>query len=192
MEAGTARLTGRRCAAVALTSVLVLSAAACSDDDDDAVAATATSCDETAVSEERREADPEEPGTFVMDDVRHEVVESGCERIILDLEPVDDAADLGYSVSYRQGPLPGPSGPIEVDGESILEIVIQETSARDRDLDAPEPATDSEIVVDIVRLPEVPGGLVWAFGVAQRVPFTVDVDQSSPSQLIVTLTASAP
>lgn len=172
---------------IGLALMLSTSMASCAGDDDEA-ATNLAACGADGTTE-RREADPEDASTFVITDVRRETVQGDCERLIFDLEPSSGGTGLAYGVSYRQGPLAGPTGPIEVDGETILEVVLRGSSA-DSALEAPELGGESDLFVDAVELPEVPGGAVWAFGVAQRRPFTVTVEENATVQLIVTFGSS--
>lgn len=168
--------------------LLVPLMAGCSDDEDEGASAS-LACEADGTTE-RQEAGPEPSSSFVITDVRQETVQGGCERLIFDLEPSDGDTALAYGVSYREGPLPGPSGPIEVDGHSILEVVLRESSA-DSGVGPPDLGGDSDLFVEAVQLPEVPGGAIWAFGVVERRPFTVTVEGSSTVQLIVTFAPSS-
>lgn len=125
-------------------------------------------------------------GPFRISEVRHEVVQQGCEeRLVFLFESLPDGSEPGYDVSYRDTPFPGTAGEIEVGGEALLEIVLFEASAGTE----PTSSAQAELVVDIVKPPEVPGGSLWLAGLGQRHPFTVSVVQTPQPALIVAIGA---
>jgi hypothetical protein len=128
-------------------------------------------------------------GPFQISEVRHEVIEPGCEeRVVFIYESLPDGAEFGYDAFYRDGPFIGPAGEIEVAGEAILEVVLFEAQPDDESAE-PRRAGDAELVLDIVQAPAIPGGSVWLIGLERERPFTVSVERTPEPALIVTIGA---
>lgn len=123
---------------------------------------------------------------FRISEVRHEIVRPGCEeRLLFIFGSLPDGAEPGYEVFYREDPFSGPAGEIEVGGEKLLEVVLLEASGGRE----PGRATEAELVVDIVKPPEVPGGSLWLIGLGEEHPFTVGIERTPEPALIVAIGA---
>ncbi len=169
--------------------VLGILAIACGDDgggnDEDAIRDTLGAACEFAGSTDVPRVESV-GGPFRISDVRHEVIQPGCEdRLIFIYESLPDGAEPGYEIIYRDTPFLGPTGDeIEVGGEALLEIVLLEAKGAE-----PRLAADAELVVDIVKAPELPGGSIWLIGLEQERPFTVSVERTPEPALIVAIGA---
>ncbi len=168
--------------------VLGILAIACGDDgggnDEDAIRDTLGAACEFAGSTDVPRVESV-GGPFRISDVRHEVVQPGCEeRLVFIYESLPDGAAPGYEIFYRDTPLLGPTGEIEVGGEAFLEIVLLEAKGAE-----PRRAADAELVVDIVKAPELPGSSLWLIGLGQERPFTVSVERTPEPALIVAIGA---
>lgn len=125
-------------------------------------------------------------GLLRISEVRHEVVQAGCEeRMVFIFNSLGDGAEPGYFVQYRTAPFRGPTGEeIEVGGEALLEIVLDALGGAE-----PSPAADAELVVDIVKPPELPDGSFWLIGLEEERPLSISVERTPEPALIVTIGA---
>lgn len=172
---------------VGLLAVLFVALPACAGDDDSKAGGDARTTCEFAGSTEVPRVEPVE-GPLRISEVRHEIVQAGCEeRVVFIFESLPDNAEPGYIVRYTEPPFRGPGGEITVAGEVLLEVVLLEAFGG-----AAEPllAADAELIVDIVKPPEVGGGSLWLLGLEQERPFTVSVERGSEPTLIVAIGAS--
>ncbi len=168
-----------------LFGVLLVAFAACAEDDDKEAAGDGGAACEFAGSTDVPRVESV-GGPFRISDVRHEVVQPGCEeRLVFLYESLPDGTEPGYEILYRDTPLLGPTGDeIEVGGEALLEIVLLEAKGAE-----PRRAADAELVVDIVKAPELPGASLWLIGLGQERPFTVSVERTPEPALIVAIGA---
>lgn len=171
---------------VLLLAVLFVALPACAGDDDSEAGGDARAACEFAGSTEVPRVEPVE-GPFRISEVRHEVVQAGCEeRVVFIFESLPDDAEPGYVFRYTDLPFRGPAGEIEVGGEVLLEIVLLEAFGGTAE---PLRASDAGLVVDIVKPPEVGGGSLWLLGLEQERPFTVSVERAPEPALIVAIGA---
>lgn len=171
---------------VLLLGVLLMASGACAGGDDSEAAGDGGGACEFDGSTDVPRVEPV-GGPFRISEVRHEIVQPGCEeRLVFIFESLPDDAEPGYEVRYRDTPFRGPAGEIEVGGDALLEIVLFEAGGGAE----PSRAADAELVVDIVKPPEVPGGSLWLMGLEQERPFTVGVERTPEPALIVAIGAS--
>lgn len=164
----------------------MLFSVACGERGDGGIAGGGDDACEFAGSTSEPKIDPA-GGPFEITEVVHEVVQDDCEETVtFSFGSLPADARPGYHVFYRRAPIRGPDGQeVEVDGESILEIVLFDAS------DGTEPtlAGNDGLVVDIVKPPEVPGGSLWLLGLEEERPFTVRFERTPRSSLVVSVGA---
>lgn len=140
----------------------------------------------------QRSAPPDGTGTALLTAVRVGRNE-GFERIVFEFE---GTSVPGYRVGWVDGPVTadGSGEPVEVDGDALLEIVLQPASGVDMSspelrvtYDGPDRIDTSgttEVLTDLVRTGDFEAVLTWVAGATEQAPFRV-LTLTSPTRIAI-------